>query len=77
MPGRQSLAGRSMCISNLTGLTSGLKGSPLASAEVGRVASIGFQARSIVWLPMSPIWPLPKSQYIFHDRQFIPGPPAK
>ena len=38
---------------------------------------MAFQARSIVWLPMSPTWPLPKSQYIFHCRQFAPGPPEK
>src|SRR5437016_250107 len=74
---RQSLAGISKWVSNLTGVTSGLKGSPLPSAEVGKAASIAFQARSIVWLPISPIWPLPKSQYIFHDRQFAPGPPEK
>ena len=36
-----------------------------------------FQSRSIVWLPMSPIWPAPKSQNMFHDRQFIPAPPEK
>ena len=72
MGGRQSLAGISKCVSSLTGVTSGLNGSPLASAEVGRPASMAFQAKSIVWLPMSPTWPLPKSQYMFHCRQFLP-----
>jgi len=62
--------------SNFTGVTSALKGSPLPSTEVGQPASIAFHARSIVWLPMSPTWPLPKSQYIFHDKQFIPELPA-
>ena len=38
---------------------------------------MAFQTRSIVWLPMSPIWPLPKSQYMFHGRQFVPAPPEK
>src|ERR1035438_9770240 len=38
MAERQSLAGRSKCVSSLTGVTSGLKGSPLPSAEVGRPA---------------------------------------
>jgi len=60
-----------------SGVTSGLKGSPLATAEVGRSASSAFHARSMVWLPMSPICPLPKSQYMFHWRQLAPGPPEK
>ena len=51
--------------------------SPLASAEVGIPASTEFQSRSMVWLPISPIWPAPKSQYMFQERQFMPGPPAK
>ena len=74
---RQSLAGCSKCDSHVTGVTSGLNFSPFASAEVGSVASTAFQSRSIVWLPMSPIWPAPKSQNMFHDRQFAPGPPEK
>ena len=53
----------------VTGVISGLNVSPLASADVGRAASTAFQSRSIVWLPMSPIWPLPKSQNMFHGRQ--------
>src|ERR1019366_4119063 len=77
IPDLQLLAGISKCISSLTGVTSGLKGSPLASAVVGRSASSGFQAKSIVWLPISPICPLPKSQYMFHWRQFAPEPPEK
>ena len=41
------------------------------------MASTAFQSRSIVWLPMSPICPAPKSQNMFHDRQFIPRPAGK
>ena len=74
---RHSLAGCSKCDSHSTGVTSGLNFSPLASAEVGNLASTAFQSRSMVWLPMSPIWPAPKSQYMFHDRQLAPGPPEK
>src|ERR1043166_1049623 len=74
---RQSLAGMSKCVSSLTGVTSGLNGSPLPSAAVGRPASMAFQARSMVWLPMSPTWPLATSQYIFHCRQFAPGAAGK
>ena len=48
MPGRQSFLGMSKCDSSLTGVTSGLNSSPLASAEVGKSASNAFQARSIV-----------------------------
>ena len=47
----------------------GLNFSPSASAVVGMPASMAFQARSMVWLPMSPIWPIPKSQYMFQARQ--------
>ena len=46
------------------------------AAETDTVAdTIGFEqlmtfhTRSIVWLPISPIWPMPKSQYMFHFRQ--------
>src|SRR5688572_30528426 len=74
---RQSLAGCSKWDSHSTGVTSGLKGSPLASAEVGILASTACQRRSMVWEPMSPIWPAPKSQYMFHSRQFMPAPPLK
>ena len=60
-----------------TGVTSGLNGSPVAVAEVGSPASMAFHAKSMVWLPMSPSWPLPKSQNMFHCRQFKPGEPEK
>ena len=49
----------------------------MPSAEIGRPASMAFQAMSMVWLPMSPTWPLPKSQYMFHWRQLAPEPPEK
>ena len=64
--GRQLLAGCSKCASIFTGVTSALNASPFASTAVGRPASMAFHARSMVWAPMSPTWPQPKSQNMFH-----------
>ena len=47
------------------------------SMDVGAPASIAFQSRSIVCAPMSPIWPTPKSRYMFQNRQFRPEEPPK
>ena len=77
MAGRHALAGCSKVAVISTGETSGLNGSPDATTDVGSPASIAFQARSIVWLPMSVSCPAPKSQYMFHCRQFRPDCPEK
>src|SRR5438034_4861923 len=77
---RQLLAGCSKFTLSLTGVISGLTLSLTlwsTSADVGAPASTEFQSRSMVCAPMSPIWPTPKSRYIFQNRQFNPADPPK
>ena len=58
-----------------------LKGDRIAYAAcifpLTQRTATAFHTRSMVWLPISPTWPLPKSQYIFHSRQLAPDLPEK
>src|SRR5262245_23907444 len=66
--GRHELAGWSHEAISHCGQVSGLGGEPVASQVVGNRSSRAQYARSIMWLPMSPTCPPPKSQNRFQDR---------